>query len=307
LGRGPTSASPRFSPIRPLNIIAPTSSPLLVTHDQAGQAVEPGVDNYNLKLQHRTMSKLVGDLFQAPARTAVLHLLLQVGVTASMRELALRCDLSPQAVRKEIEHLERLGLVTTKVRGASKLVTANWDHPANPHLLALLAFDAEPKRTVTDPEVRESLIAYGAPLLGGHPETHWPLEETLAHALQLARRDATVMRVLPVVLAKNRHRFDREALVGLARDHKVKAELGMLLELTGDLLGDRSLKEMADGLYDGRCRRWRAFPETKNRFEAELAKRNTFPIAARWYLRTTMTEDSFRSILGKHCPNLMHA
>lgn len=262
------------------------------------------VDKSNLRLQYRIMSKLVSELFQAPARTAVLRLLLQEHITASMRELALRCALSPQAVRKEVEHLESLGLVTTSSQGASRLVTANWDHPANHHLLALLALEAEPKQAVSDTAVRESLLAYGAPLLGDRSERHWSLEETLAHALMVARRDATVMRVLPVVLAKNRHRFDQQALLRYAREHRVKAELGMLLDLTDKLLGEKTFHGLSEQLRDRRRRCWREFPETKNRYEAELAKRNTFAVAAEWRFRTNMTEDSFRSVLSKHCPNL---
>lgn len=253
------------------------------------------------------MSTLLSELFQAPARTAVLRLLLQSRVTASMRELSTRCELSPQAVRKEVEHLETLGLVNTKSRGASRLVAANWDHPANGHLLALLDLEAEPQRSATDDDVRESLVAYGAPLLGPSSVAHWSLEETLVLALEVARRDATVMRVFPVVLAKNHRHLNWQALFALARDHKVRAELGMLLELTGCLTGEHSLQERAQSLYDRRCRRWREFPEAKSRFEAELAKRNTFAVAARWHLRTNMTEESFRSLLYKHCPDILHA
>lgn len=253
------------------------------------------------------MSKLVSELFQASARTEILRLMLMGRMTTSVRKLSQLCKLSYEVVRKEVEHLESLGLVTTVARGASKLVTANWDHPANRHLLALLELDTTPEHAATDTEVREALLAYGAPVLADHAQAHWTLEETLILALKTSRRYATILRVLPVVLAKNRDRLDRRTLLALAHSHQVKAELGLLLDLTGKLLHDETLKELAQSLYDKRRKRWREYPEAKNRFESELAARNHSPVAARWRIRTTMTEDSFKSLLNKHCPELMRA
>lgn len=252
------------------------------------------------------MSKLLFELFQSPARTGVLHLLLKVRITASVRELALRCGLSHQAVRKEVEHLEQLGLATVRGQGAAKLVTANWEHPANQHLLAL--FDVEaPTPMVDDALVREALVAYGAPLLGNGPQAHWSLEETIARALRVARHDATVMRVVPVVLAKNRNELDGQELLRAARKYQVKAELGMILDLSDELLGTQTFKDLVERLNDKRRHVWQFFPEVKNRFEVELAKSNAFEVAQRWHFHTNMTRDSFESLLSKHCPEFKHA
>lgn len=254
------------------------------------------------------MGKLVDELVQSPARTGLLRLLLQARVTASMRELAIRCGLSHQAVRKEVEHLERLGLVTVRASGPAHLVSANWDHPANPHLLALLDLEGEaPLHEADDGRVREALAAFGAPLLEVSPEPHWSLEETVVRAIKVARRDATVLRVIPVVLAKNRRVLDFKPLFDLACRHKVKAELGMLLELVSELLGDPSLAIYSDRLHDRRRTAWRYFPEARSRFEAELAARNAPEVARRWHFHSNMSVDSFRSLLSKHCPELMHA
>lgn len=252
------------------------------------------------------MGKLVDELFQA-ARQEVLRLVLQERVTTSMRDLAARCGLSTEAVRKEVLHLERAGLLTTQAKGAAKLVAANWANPACQHLLALFDLDAAPRPEVTDTAVRESLQAYGAPLLEDHPQAHWSLEETLVFAAELARRDATVLRVLPVVLATHHRTLDRKALRRLAVQHRVKAEVGVLLDLTGNLIGEKTLQSMAKPLFDEKQTEWRDFPQTRNEFEAELAVMRSPEVARRWRFRMNMSEDSFRSFLSKHCPGLVHA
>lgn len=254
------------------------------------------------------MGKLVEELVQSPARTGLLRLLLQARVTASMRELALRCGLSHQAVRKEVDHLERMGLISVRASGPSHLVSANWDHPAHPHLLALLDLEAEsPSHEADDAKIREALAAFGSPLLEVAPRSHWSLEETIVRAIKVARRNATILRVIPVVLAKHRRDLDFKSLLDLACEHQVKAELGMLLELVSDLIGDKSLAGLLGRLRDHRRSAWRYFPEARSRFEAELAARNAPEVARRWHFHSNMSVDSYRSLLSKHCPELMHA
>jgi len=92
-------------------------------------------------------------------------------------------------------------------------------------------------------DVRGALAYWGAPLTGCVPTSAVPLEETLVLALELSHQDATVLRVLPTVLLKNRSRVNVPLLLTLARQKSVSAELGLVADLAWNLRGVRVLSE----------------------------------------------------------------
>ena len=71
------------------------------------------------------------------------------------------------------------------------------------------------------------------------------LEQALAGGILLAKENATVLSVLPVVLAKVSHALDPPALKRAAQMRGVESEMGMLLALAGDLTGDVRLADLA--------------------------------------------------------------
>ena len=85
--------------------------------------------------------------------------------------------------------------------------------------------------------VGESLVAHGAPLAAWKGAAHLSLEDTVIAGLRLARENATVLRVLPILLAKNLARLEWPRLRQAAADAHDEAALGMLLELTSDVTG----------------------------------------------------------------------
>lgn len=240
-------------------------------------------------------------LFQSATRSAVLDLLFMKGLTASVSELARRSGLSPRAVGNEVRHLSKLGLVHVDTIGNSDVVRANVAHAAAAPLRELLGTTTLP---ITSPEVqkqvRESLAAWGAPLAGVRPRKHHPLGETILLGLEAAQRDGTVLRVLPVVLARHHRKVDWLAVREDARRRKLKAELGFLIELSADLLNDRSLGAEGASLRDRRRKLMRFFPQPMSSYEEELARRRTPDLAKRWGFWMNMTQDSFRSLLDKH-------
>lgn len=247
------------------------------------------------------MSDLSSELFQCETRAALLRLLLVEERAASVSELARRCGLSPRAVGKEVEHLVRLRLATVTHVGASRVVKAAWEHPACALLASLLTL--APYRPSADSvALRESLAAYGAPLVEVERQAHMPLEATLLAALEAARSDGTVLRVLPVVVAHQRGRLDWVELLEEARKAGLKAELGFLLTLTGELLGDESLKARALALRDRRRTRMAYLPEPRNRFERQIAEEASPAMAKAWGFYMNMSVDSFRSLMAKHGP-----
>lgn len=248
------------------------------------------------------MSEVLGSiLFQSTTRSALLELLFVRGVSASVSELARRSGLSPRAVGNEVRHLLPTGLVLVESVGRSDVVRANRKHAAARHLRGLLEAPGEstPDENETR-QLRESLAAWGAPLAGVRPRKHHSLNEVLLRGLEEARRDGTVLRVLPVVVARNRRALDWPALREESRRRKLKAEFGFLGELCADLLGDPSLSDEVQPLHDRRRRTMRFFPHVKNRYEAELAKQRSPDVARRWGFWMNASTGSFRSLLEKH-------
>src|SRR5260370_1309172 len=94
----------------------------------------------------------------------------------------------------------------------------------------------------------ETLVAMGAPLAGFRAQTRMPPETALTRGLAFARTNATLLRVLPVVLARWSKRLDWDQLEEEARGLGALDVLGMLTELTGSLAGAPELTE--------RARRW---------------------------------------------------
>jgi hypothetical protein len=240
-------------------------------------------------------------LFQSTTRSAVLDLLFVRGVTASVSELARRAGLSPRSVGNEVRHLRPTGLILVETLGGADVVRANRKHVGARHLTALLQTPTTPAVNPGDAKkVRESLAAWGAPLAGVQRVKRHSLHEALLHGLHEAQKDGTVLRVLPTVLARHVGEVDWRGLREDARRQKLKAELGLLVELTAAMTDNAELRTQSTGLQDRRRKKMRFLPEVKNRYEAELAKQRSPEVAGRWGFWMNMSEDSFRGVYEKH-------
>lgn len=220
-----------------------------------------------------------------------------------MSELARRAGLTPRAVALEVQRLEEAGLVEVQALGSAHVVRRNPKSPASEALSALLRAAREASTGGSERNVRRSLAAYGAPLAGEEPRATLSLSETLVRALKLARRDATVLRVLPVVVAKHVHELDWTDLVERAHRTNVRSELGMLLDLTADVAHLPALRARTAELRDARRKRPRYFPAAQGTFEKQLAVKRTPEAASRWHFLMNMTEESFREMVSKHVPS----
>ncbi|HEX5748559.1 MAG TPA: hypothetical protein VFZ09_20130 [Archangium sp.] len=153
--------------------------------------------------------------------------------------------------------------------------------------------------------VYESLVAYGAPLLEWAPRCWLRLEETLPWALKLAHDNATVLRVLPLVLARYATALNGQLLQEQAHAAGQEAELGFLLELTAQLTARDELAHLARCFEDARPQEPRYFFEPRSARDRRLAELKTPAVARRWGLFLNMPEDSFSSLLAKHDPALL--
>ncbi len=246
---------------------------------------------------------VVKALFPTAARRAVVELLFSgTPAEASMSELARRAGLTPRAVAVEVQRLEEAGLVEVQALGPAHVVRQNQKNPATRALSELLRAAREAAAGSSNRNVRRSLAAYGAPLAGEEPRASLSLSETLVRALKMARRDATVLRVLPVVVAKHANELDWTDLVERAYRMNVRNELGMLLDLTADVAHLPNLRTHAAELRDARRKRPRYFPSVEGTFEKQLAAKRTPKAASRWQFLMNMTEESFRELVSKHVP-----
>ncbi len=238
-------------------------------------------------------------LFGSQCRVASIRLITG-GWSGTIGELSRRTGFSVRSVTSEVALLASLGLVTVSSPGGADLIQPNENSPLFAPLKALLSAPHAVAPTHADDEVRESLVGLGAPLAGVTAARHFSAEETVVQALRLAREDGTVLRVLPLVLAKNELKLDWAALKELARRQKLKSELGLLTSLAAKLTGRPSLAARVVELRDGRRTKLRYFPEAKSKFERALAEQRSPRIARHWGFLMNVSEDSLRSTLSKH-------
>lgn len=207
-------------------------------------------------------------------------------------------------MRSEVRRLLELGLLSVESVGPSDIVRRCEDSPLIGPLLALA--DAAGRLPSAAPEASEKLLqelaAYGAPFArtddrGGQPRA---LEDVLLDALVAASEDATILRVLPLVLSRHASSLDWPRLKDAAHRRKLKPQLGMLAELTADLTGRRELAELVKDLKDARLRRMRYFHKPRSRYEREAAAERTPPAVRQWGFLMNMGEDIFRETMEKH-------
>lgn len=244
-------------------------------------------------------------LFPSQARREVLSALFSAEAQpTTAAKLARATGLTHRAVALELQRLVQAGLLEVASAGRDGvLVRAKLEHPMTAALRALVA-QAREREDAADETVREALAAYGAPLLGVPPKETMSREDALLRGLQLARRDATVMRVLPVVLARQAKRLNWDHLVDRAKNANLRAEVGMLVDLAEDSTRSDVLKGPQEvvtrALADRRRKALHPFFVHTGKAQRRFAKEHTPTAAARWGFAMDITEESFRSFAEKH-------
>jgi hypothetical protein len=202
--------------------------------------------------------------------------------------------------------MREAGLASCERVGTEVQYRAKTDHPRAGLLHQLAGLPNEPvagyqNQVSPDDSVRSWLASVGAPL--GAPESTTPvpaLEEVLGEAVKLSRRDATVARVLPVLLWRRRKDLNWERLVQEATRRDERHALGYFLELAGLFGGDAALVCTARKLRDRRRTKKRMFFDgPRGRYALALMRRNT-PKEARWWgYLMNMQLGSFKSLFDK--------
>lgn len=241
------------------------------------------------------------------ARRELLRVLWGEKTEGSVSELARRAQVSFAATHRELDAMRAAGLAACERRGSRLVYHADRSHP-QAALVARLVRNATAPRSAApstrhDERVRGWLAAAGAPLLVKRPApARQPgIEDVVAEGLALAHRDATVARVLPLVLWQQRARLDLPQLVVSATRLDERQALGFFLELTGRLGGDPRLAAAARRLRDKRRSRVRPFfAKPQGRFALAATRRNTPRLAREWGYLMNVGLDSFASAFSKH-------
>ena len=147
-------------------------------------------------------------------------------------------------------------------------------------------------------KVLGSLVAHGAALLG------WPaapaplaLEETVVRSLGLARFNATVLRVLPSLMALRATDFELGALKSWAARLGQEAALGFVLDLTGQLFGTSPLVQLRNEFVHAQHPKQAEFFLVSDGDTArgrQLAEARTPACARVWGFRMNMPEQAFK-------------
>lgn len=252
------------------------------------------------------MFVLLPYLVTSRARRDLLRLLWADQAEGSVSELARMAGVSFAAAHRELEAMRAEGLAGCERVGAALVYRGNRKHPQAALVRRLLKEGMTVSGSPSAPRaerVRGWLATAGAPLLvsravvGRRPG----LEEVLAEGLALSHYDATVARVLPLVLWRQRDRLDHVRLVHEATRRNELQALGFFLELTGRLGGDPRLTALSHRLRDRRRSRTRQFfAGLHGRMALAAARRKTPALARRWGYLMNMGLDSFGSAFAKH-------
>lgn len=238
------------------------------------------------------------------ARRELFRLLWGQGVAGNISDLARRAKVIFSAAHRELEAMRGAGLAQAERSGTELVYRAESGHPQAGLLRQLAKAPVGVQahdRGDHDDDVRGWLTAAGAPLGSPRPRRRSPpLEEALVEALTLSHRDATVARVLPLVLWRQRERLNLDRLVLQASRRDERPALGYFLELAGQFGGDAHLVRAARALRDRRRTGTRPFfTGPQGRHAAAVARRNTPKEALRWGYVMNMGLDSFKAMFDK--------
>lgn len=238
-------------------------------------------------------------LVPSKVRRRLFVLLWGEKMRGSVSEFAAAAGVAFSNAHAELKAMHQHELVRSQREEGKEVFSANRDHPEAALLEKLAASDSHPRATQSgqDLELKAKLVALGAPLRGvtALKVAANDVVATLASGAQLARRDASVARSLPLCLWKYRDQLDAKTLKELPLGPEDKHAFAFLLELAGDLGGDLRLAGRAEVLRDARLTQVRPFFRGSAARGAPLS----FDLAKKWGFVMNMDRESFRGLFSK--------
>jgi hypothetical protein len=244
---------------------------------------------------------LLSYLFKNKESVRLVELLWVDKLQASVNELSHLSGLSYSTTHEELQRMKSLGLVKMERSGKATLFSSALADNEADVLVSLFA-------TKKKAGVRKtfSFDDFKMPLLGDYSELQsekMEVEELLVKAVHLSKKNASLLRALPLLLRKMGDNFDFNQLAYWSKRYETNRELGFLLELTAQLTKNKKYNKLAKKFKD---KRW-AKPDFYFESDFELAgfqaiavDRNTPELAKKWYLKLNMGLDSFQSFYSKY-------
>ena len=245
-------------------------------------------------------TNVLKELFGSETRVALLQELMVKETKDSALGFSRRVGRSYHPVTRELERFVRTGLVHKQRRGAAAVYGWRSTNRVCRVLRELLTQSFQPGRAEADVDAALStLMEHGAPIRRSKVARRLPLEHALAVAARQSRQDGTVLRVLPLMLVRLHGRLDQEKLWQECHRLDVEQTMGYLLDLAGRVTASKQLQEWAADYRDGRRHLIHYFFAPRNRYEEELARRHTPPLARRWGFYLNVPESDFKDLLVK--------
>lgn len=245
--------------------------------------------------------KLLNFLFKTEGHRKLANLLWVENLSSSVHEFSEMTDLPYATAYDLLNKLEGMALVRKTRKGRATLFSSN-----------LSDEELKPLRTLLNPEDRSEkqkswkAADFDLPLAGEFKDLSeleaGTKEEFLVKATALAKKDATLLRTLPLLAVRLGHNLRAPYLSHWSRRLHLDRELGFTLDLTATLSHDKKFAHLARKFRD---KRWAkpSFFLSKDQdvegFQAELVERNTPDLARKWFLRLNMNLDSFKSLYSK--------
>ena len=227
------------------------------------------------------------------------------GLNGSVHDLARLANASYAATYEELKAMKGVELVNESRKGKARVFSLNYESKDLPLLRALFGLEElePPQREEKDlDETKATLARFGAPLnFEREAKLELELEDTLALGVYFSQQEASLLRVLPLVVERNMERLDFDKLWHFALKYHVKRQVGFLLDLTGTLTKKRSYKDRAKEYWDNRYGRPTSYfkMKTKSPSQLKLEELNTPPLAKKWFFTMNMGMDSFKSFYEK--------
>lgn len=241
-------------------------------------------------------------LVTSKVRRRLLDLLWRRNASGSASDLARRAGVGFAGAYRELQAMQRVGLVAADRSAGGVTYCANTAHPSAGTLRSLVEsvgvvlFPAEPDR------IRGQLRALGAPLLEEPADVPaGPVDEIIVRGVALAHSDPGIARALPVCLFRVRDRLDPGRLGVCARRMGERHAVGFFLDLTAELAGGETFSGWSRPLRDHRRKLANDFffGPAGSGLQRRLAEERTPDAARRWGFRMNMDLESFRTLFEK--------
>lgn len=245
---------------------------------------------------------LLDFLFKTEAHRKLAELLWTGGLTASVHEFSLLSGL-PYATTYELLHkMLSMGLVQKAQKGRATLFSSKLSSEQMNVFKALMG-----KTDVGEEKSLTEFSEMDLPLVGDFSELRNEkaknVDELLVKTVLLAKKDSTLLRVLPLLVNRLGAKLNEQQLGYWSKQYHVDREVGFALDLTAKLSGEKRYSTLAKKLKDKRWSKPSFFLKSEeglSGFRAKLVDENTPELAKKWFLKMNVGLDSFESIFAKY-------